>query len=132
MHSLNIIIMIILAACLLPYIFTVIARMSAGYNPKLHDNPRTFLENATGLAARANAVQKNSFEGLPLFIAAMLMADYLVVPDYLVILLGIAYLFFRVIYGLCYLANLSRLRSVFWLLATLCPILLLILCIKLN
>ena len=38
------------------------------------------LAKTTGLAARANAVQQNSFERLPLFIAALLMAEYMVVP----------------------------------------------------
>lgn len=131
MHSLNIIIMIILVACLLPYIFTFIAKVGSGYKANIHGNPRDFLNNqATGLAARANAAQQNSFEGLPLFIAAMLMADYLVVRDEFVILLGGAYIVLRVIYGICYLANLSSLRSIIWSLATLCPIVLLLLCIK--
>lgn len=131
MHSLNIVIMIILAACFLPYIFTIIARMNAGYNPKIHDNPRKLLENSTGLAARANAVQQNSFEGLPLFLTAMLMADYLVVADIIIILFGLVYILLRVLYGLCYLANFPRLRSIFWLLATLCPVALLMLSARL-
>lgn len=130
MHSMNIIILIIIAACLLPYVFTFIAKFSAGYKEKIHGTPREFLQQTTGLAARANAVQQNSFEGLPLFIAAMLLSDYLVVRDEFVILLGAAYLFFRVIYGICYLYNLVPLRSIIWGLATLCPILLLILCMK--
>ena len=130
MHSLNIIIMIILAACLLPYLFTVIARISSGYHPKVHGNPREFLARAQGLAARANAAQQNSFEGLPLFIAAVLMADYLIVPDFFVIVLGAAYLVLRLVYGLCYLANLQTLRSIVWILATLCPVTLLIICMR--
>lgn len=129
MHSLNIIITIILIACLLPYVFAIIARKSSGYDAKLHDNPRVFVNQSTGLAARANAVQQNSFEGLPLFIAAMLMADYLVIPDHFVIRLGIAYLILRVCYGGCYLANLHALRSIFWMLSMLCPITLLLICI---
>lgn len=128
MHSLNIIITIILIACLLPYVFAIIARKSSGYDVKLHDNPRVFVNQATGLAARANAVQQNSFEGLPLFIAAILMADYLVIPDHFVIRLGVAYLVFRVLYGISYLANVQTLRSIFWLLSILCPITLLLIC----
>ncbi len=131
MHSLKIIIMIILAACFLPYVFSTIARISSGYQAKQHGNLRDYLAQSTGLAARANAVQQNSFEGLPLFLTAVLVADYLVVPATYIIILGIAYLVLRVIYGICYLANWSNMRSIIWLLATLCPVALLVLCIKL-
>lgn len=131
MHSLNTIIIIILVACLLPYIFSIIARIASGYDSKLHDNPRDHVNGAKGLAARANAVQKNSFEGLPLFLTAILLADYLVIPDHLVIQLGIAYLVLRLIYGICYLMNIKALRSIIWLLSTLCPIMLLFICMRL-
>lgn len=131
MHSLNMVIIIILVACFLPYIFSMIARISSGYNTKLHANPREHVNQATGLAARANAIQQNSFEGLPLFIAAILMADYLVVPDVFTIRLGIAYLVLRLIYAMCYLADLKNMRSIFWLLSTLCPVILLLICIRL-
>ena len=131
MHSLNIIIMIILIACLLPYVFSLIARISSGYNSKIHGNPRDHVNNATGLAARANAVQKNSFEGLPLFLVSVLIADYLVVPDQIIIRLGIAYIIFRLIYGLCYLMAWNSLRSISWMLGMLCPIILLLICIRL-
>lgn len=131
LHSLNKIILIILFACLLPYIFSFIARKSSGYVSSLHGSPREHLSKQTGFTARANAVQQNSFESLPLFIAAMLMANYLVLDDYFSILLGSAYLLFRILYGLSYLCNANILRSTFWLLATLCPITLLCLCLKL-
>ena len=130
MHSLNMTIIIILVACFLPYIFSTIARLSSGYSAKKHGHPREYMNQATGLAARANAAQQNSFEGLPLFLAAMLLADYLVVRDSFVILLGAAYIVLRIVYGICYLANWGSLRSVVWLLATACPVLLLILCMK--
>lgn len=130
MHSISGIIYLILAACLLPYIFTIIAKKTAGFRAKDNQNPREFLAKSTGLASRAHAVQQNSFESLPLFIAAVLMAEYLVIPQSLVMTFGIAYLFFRVIYGICYLANWATLRSIVWLLSMLCPITLLILIIR--
>ena len=131
MHSLNTIIIIIMVACLLPYVFSIIARISSGYDSKLHDNPREHVNKAQGLAARANAVQKNSFEGLSLFLTAILLSDYLVIPDHLVIQIGIAYLVLRIIYGMCYLMNLKALRSIIWLLSTLCPVILLFICMRL-
>ena len=132
MHSISGVIYLILAACLLPYVFTLIAKKSAGFSAKDNQNPRAFLEKSTGLASRANAAQQNSFESLPLFLASILMAEYMVVPQSLVMTFGIAYLIFRVIYGICYLANWSTLRSIVWLLSLLCPVTLLLLIIKIS
>jgi Predicted membrane protein len=78
MHGISSIIYIILVACLLPYAFTVIAKFKGGFQPVDNQNPRDFLANTKGIAARANAVQQNSFESLPLFLTAILMAEYMV------------------------------------------------------
>lgn len=132
MNSIHNIIYIILAACLLPYVFTFIAKIAAGFNfKKDNQNPRAFLANTTGLAARANAVQQNSFESLPFFLVSVLMAEYLVLPEAVIIKLGVSYLMLRVFYGLAYLANWATLRSIFWAFSMLCPILLLILTTRL-
>ena len=130
MQSISGIIYLILGACLLPYIFTLIAKKTAGFTAQDHQNPRAALANATGIAARANAVQQNSFESLPLFIAAVLMAEYMVIPQSYIMTLGIAYLLLRVLYGICYLVNWATLRSIIWTLSMLCPICLLLLIIK--
>ncbi len=110
MQSISGIIYLILIACLLPYVFTIIAKKAAGFRAKDNQHPREFLAKTTGLAARANAAQQNSFESLPLFIAAILMAEYMVIPQVVTMTFGIAYLVFRVVYGICYLANWSTLR----------------------
>lgn len=130
MQEISGIIYLILAACLLPYAFAIIAKVAGGFKLKDNQNPREFLAKTTGLAARANAVQQNSFESLPLFIASILMAEYLVVPQFIIMKLGMIYIALRVIYGLCYLANLSTLRSIIWFLSLLCPITLFIIIIK--
>ena len=79
MQSISGIIYLILIACLLPYVFTIIAKKTAGFRAQ-----------TTGLAARANAAQQNSFESLPLFIAAILMAEYMVIPQVVTMTFGIA------------------------------------------
>ncbi len=132
MQSISGIIYLILIACLLPYIFAVIAKMAGGFRAQDNQNPREFLSKTTGLAARANAVQQNSFEGLPLFIAAILIAEYMVLPQQITMIFGIAYIVLRVVYGLCYLANWATLRSIVWFMAISCPVLLLLLVIKLT
>ena len=123
---------LILIACLLPYVFTVIAKKTAGFKGRDNQNPRDFLAKTTGLAARANAAQQNSFESLPLFIAAILMAEYMVVPQTVIMTFGIAYIVLRIVYGICYLANWATLRTIVWTLSLLCPICLLLLVIKLT
>lgn len=130
MSGIDGIIYLILIACLLPYAFSIIARIAGGFKVKDNANPRDFFAHTTGIAARANAVQQNSFESLPLFIAAVLMAEYMVVPQSVVMLLGSAYIVLRVIYGICYLLNLSILRSIIWFLSMVCPVLLLVLIIR--
>jgi len=99
---------------------------------RIYRNPRDFLANTKGIAARANAVQQNSFESLPLFLTAILMAEYMVVPEYFILRLGWAYIILRIIYGICYLCNWATLRSIVWFLSLLCPIFLLIVTIKLT
>ena len=132
MQNISGIIYLILIACLLPYVFAMIAKKTAGFKAKDNQHPRDFLAKTTGLAARANAAQQNSFESLPLFIAAILMAEYMVISQTVIMTFGMAYIVLRILYGICYLANWATLRSIMWLLSLLCPILLLILVIKLT
>lgn len=132
MQSISGIIYLILIACLLPYVFAVIAKVAGGFRAQDNQNPREFLSKTTGLAARAHAVQQNSFEGLPLFIAAILIAEYMVLPQSIIMTFGIAYIVLRIIYGLCYVLNWATLRSIVWFMALSCPVLLLLLVIKLT
>ena len=132
MQSISGIVYLIIIACLLPYVFTVVAKMAGGFKREDNQNPREFLAKTTGLAARANAVQQNSFESLPLFIGAVLMAEYMVIPQVVVMMFGIAYIVLRIIYGICYLANWATLRSIVWMLSLLCPICILLMVIKLT
>ncbi len=130
MQSISGIIYLILAACLLPYVFTFIAKKASGFTARDNQNPREFLAAASGLASRANAVQQNSFESLPLFIGAILVAEYMVIPQFYIMTLGMAYIVLRIIYGICYLVNWATLRSIIWTLSMLCPVCLLLITIK--
>ncbi|HRO79272.1 MAG TPA: MAPEG family protein [Acinetobacter towneri] len=132
MQSISGVVYLIIIACLLPYVFTVVAKMAGGFKSEDNQNPREFLAKTTGLAARANAVQQNSFESLPLFVAAVLMAEYMVIPQVVVMMFGIAYIVLRIAYGICYLANWATLRSIVWILSLLCPICILLMVIKLT
>lgn len=112
----------------MPYLFSWMTRLGLKNFKAVNQQPRRYLADTTGWIARANAVQQNSFEGLPLFLVAVMMAEYLVVMRWAIVVLGSAYIVFRLAYGICYLANWASLRSIFWLLATSCPVILLYLC----
>jgi len=58
MQSISGIVYLIIIACLLPYVFAVVAKMAGGFKREDNQNPREFLAKTTGLAARANAVQQ--------------------------------------------------------------------------
>lgn len=127
MHSLSINIILILIACFLPYFYNLIIRYAA---VDQSTSAREYVSNSSRhqrLAQRANAVRQDSFEGLPLFIAAILVADYLVLSDWVVFILGVGYLIFRMAYGICYLMGWSPLSRTLWILATACPVLMLLL-----
>lgn len=121
------IIILTLVACLLPYIFALIAKILGRFSRQDNRNPREFLANLHGKAARANATQLNSFEGLPMLIAGVGFAVYNLAPESLIIYLLQMYLVFRIIFAFCYIYDWSILRSVVWFLALFSNIMLFVL-----
>ncbi|MDO4896454.1 MAG: MAPEG family protein [Moraxella sp.] len=102
-------------ACLLPYVFAILAKKTGGFDFKQDNhNPRAFFDKSTGLSARLNAVQANSFEGLPMFVGAVLIAMYCFVPQHIVNALAWFYVLLRVIYGVAYALDMATFRSVVW------------------
>ena len=110
-------------ACLLPWLCSVLAKVSAGFRFAKHNqDPRGFLADSTGIAARFNHAQVNGYETLPVFLAAVMIAIYTFVPMAVVNLLAAGYVLFRIGYIASYAANLAMLRSVNWLLSMLCAL----------
>lgn len=112
----------VLVAALLPMLCAVIAkwgglgksRKDGGFD---NHNPRAWLARQTDWRARANAAQANSFEALPFFIGAVLIAHQLGAYQTRLDLLAFVYVVLRVVYILMYVANLASLRSLVWVLA---------------
>lgn len=123
--DLSYVIIAMVVACLLPYVFALLAKITGGFDIK-KDNcePRAFLSQTTGLSSRLNACQANSFESLPIFIGAVLLAMYCFVPQNVVNALAWFYVMLRVLYGMAYALNLASLRSVIWGLSLGCCLLL--------
>lgn len=110
----------LLAACALPIVCTGIAkwgtfgksRRDGGYDN--HD-PRAWLARQQGFRARANAAQANSFEALPLFIVAVLVAQRNQAPQSTVDLLALAFIVLRLAYIGLYVADRATARSLVWM-----------------
>lgn len=111
-----------LIAAVLPVICAGIAkwgmmgkpRREGGYD---NDDPRGWLAQQTDWRARANAAQHNSFEALPFFIGAVIIAHQLGAYQARLDLLAFLFVFLRLIYIMMYVAGLSTVRSIVWTLA---------------
>ena len=106
----------VLAAGLLPYLSAYIGK-AGGFGLRDNQQPREWLGRQQGWRARAMAAQANGFEGLPLFIGAVLIAHQLGYNQERLDLLALAYVLLRVVYTGLYIAGMGSLRSTVWALA---------------
>lgn len=111
----------VLAAAMLPYAFTLIAK-TVGIREFSNHTPRQFQANLKGLAARAHWAHLNSFEAFPPFAAGVLIAQQLGAAQGRIDMLAIAFVALRIVYGVCYLADLATLRSLIWAAAMACSV----------
>lgn len=114
----------VLLAALLPYVCATLAKSSGFGKPRAqggYDNndPRGWLARQTDWHARANAAQANSFEALPFFIAAVLIAREQIAPQVVIDILAVVFVTLRIIYIAMYIAGLPTIRSAIWGLALL-------------
>ena len=112
----------VLAACALPVLTVGMAKASAGMkSPRKggydNHNPRQWLGQLTGWQQRAVAAQANGFEALPLFIAAVLMAQQAHADQSSIDHLAIGFVVARVVYVAMYLMDIAVVRSLVWALA---------------
>jgi uncharacterized MAPEG superfamily protein len=112
----------VLIAAILPIVCAGIAksgmykksRRDGGYD---NDNPRAWLARQSDWRARADAAQANSFEALPFFIGAVIIAHLLGAHQARLDLLAFLFVFLRMIYIMMYVAGLSTIRSIVWTVA---------------
>jgi len=88
-----------------------------GYN---NNHPREQQSKLTGFGARALAAHKNAFESLIIFAPAVLLAITTDNTDSNIALLAIVHVCARVLFNGLYLANIDKLRTLVWGVATLC------------
>lgn len=104
----------VLAAILLPYIWTGVAKFTSGFRPRDNYNPREYMEKLEGPAKRAHWAQLNTFESIPGFMAAVIIAHLAEAPQGQVDTLAVAYIVLRLVYGLLYIKDQAPLRSLVW------------------
>ena len=112
----------VLVVALLPIVCTGVVKWGSFSTPRRdrgYDNhePRAWLARQTGWRARANAAQANSFEALPFYIGAVIIAHLNNAFQLRLDLLAFLYVVLRLLYILFYLADMATLRSVAWVLA---------------
>ena len=117
----------VLLAVLLPLACAWLAKSKGFGKPRREggfDNaePRAWLARQEGWQARADAAQANSFEALPFFIGAVIIAHQLGAPQTRLDILAVLFITLRVIYIAMYVAGLPKTRSAIWALAFLCNI----------
>jgi uncharacterized MAPEG superfamily protein len=112
----------VLIAALLPLACAWIAKGPGFGKPRREggfDNahPRDWLAKQTDWQARANAAQANSFEALPFFIGAVVIAHQLGAQQTVLDILSVLFITLRVIFIAMYVAGLPTIRSAMWALA---------------
>jgi len=109
----------VLMAAILPMVCAYIAKSGGMGRSKEqggfdnHD-PRAWLQQQTGVQARANAAQANSFEALPFFIGAVVIAHQLGAAQPWLDLLAVLFVLLRGVYIALYVADKATARSMVW------------------
>lgn len=114
----------VLAAALLPYAFTGLAKSARDPGLGRYDNraPREWLDRLGGWRKRAHWAQLNTFEAFPPFAAGVIVAHLAGAPQAAVDQLAVAFVALRVAYGALYILDHHKLRSLVWALALACVI----------
>jgi len=112
----------VLIAALLPIVCTGLAKQS-GFSRSPEDggydnvNPRVWQARQEGRAAWAYAAQANSFEALPFFIGAVLIAHQMDADQAIVDALSMAFIALRGAYIAAYVTGHANVRSGVWVAA---------------
>lgn len=112
----NIAFLCIILAAFMPILLAGVAK-SGGHAAGLrysNARPRETLSRLEGWPQRANWAQQNSWEALPIFAAAVLMASHAQVPQAMIEFWALVFIAARVVYALLYIINRPSLRSLVW------------------
>jgi len=107
----------LLLAVLIPYVLSAVGGYyrTRQFGALDNESPRQQQASLEGVGARVQAAQDNAREALPVFLAAVLVAHLAGVDAGTTATLSVAFIFFRVLHAVCYVANWATLRSVAFL-----------------
>lgn len=88
-----------------------ISRRKGGYD---NADPRAWLARQIDWRARANAAQANSFEALPFFMGAVIIAHQLGAHQARLDILAFLFVVVRMMYIMMYVSGMAKVRSVVW------------------
>jgi uncharacterized MAPEG superfamily protein len=114
----------LLLAALLPFACAALAKwgmmgVSARQGGYDNHNPRAWLARQTDWRARANHAQANTFEALPFFFAAVIIAHQLQALQVRLDVLAFVFVVLRIAYIIMYVADMAKTRSALWFMALL-------------
>jgi len=110
----------VIVAILLPTLTVGLAKFSSRFLPKDNHNPREFLAKLTGWRQRAVWAQENTFESIPAFMAAVIIAHQIGGDQQTIDTLAVSYIVLRIIYNVLYIADKALLRTLVWTAALAC------------
>ena len=102
-------------AFVLPVLIAGYAKATGGFRPRDNRNPREFMAGIKGGALRARWAEQNTYEALPAFFAAVIVAHQLQAPQATVDALAVAFIVLRLVYVALYVADKPALRSLVWM-----------------
>ena len=109
----------VLVAAILPTVCAGIAKYGmfgkslkqGGYD---NHNPRAWLARQTDWRARSNAAQANTFEALPFFFVAVVIAHQLQARQAVLDILAFMFIVLRMAYIMMYVADMAKTRTCIW------------------
>ncbi|ART48799.1 MAPEG family protein [Acidovorax carolinensis] len=106
-------------AVLLPLVCAGLAKSGGFGKPRReggYDNhdPRAWMARQSDWHARANAAQANSFEALPFFMGAVIVAHQLGAGQTLLDILAFLFIMLRIFYIMMYVSDMPKARSAVW------------------
>lgn len=109
----------VLVAAILPIVCAGIAKYGmfgkslkqGGYD---NHNPRAWLARQTDWRARSNAAQANTFEALPFFFVAVVIAHQLQARQAVLDILAFMFIVLRMAYIMMYVADMAKTRTCIW------------------
>jgi uncharacterized MAPEG superfamily protein len=110
----------LLVAAILPIICAGLAKAGTFSKPRKdggfdNHNPRAWLARQTDWRARANAAQANTFEALPFFFAAVIIAHQLGAMQTTLDILSFLWLLLRMLFVIAYVGDMATARTGVWI-----------------